>query len=245
VDYNLRVNPAKLFESIDYIGRHASGLTFGLMEVTRLQVESWAPPAIKVLLQAYLGLANYCRDFVDNFATLNSPLHSLAAAAAKPTTKLEWTPELIAVFEESKHAIAICADLHHMDPTLPTFVSCDASNAGWGAILWQLLKDETGFDHKKVVRFLSGAFNKVQQRWPTIEQEAFAIFKAVTTWRLDLMGKKFTLFTDHRNLTFVLNSETKKLLRWRLALQEFDFEIVHIAGLANWEADTLSRLHGI
>ncbi|CAM5127136.1 unnamed protein product [Eretmochelys imbricata] len=33
----------------------------------------------------------------------------------------------------------------------------------------------------------------------------------------------------------------KKLLRWSLALQDFDFDIQHISGASNKVADALSR----
>jgi len=75
-----------------------------------------------------------------------------------------------------------------------------------------------------------------------LQQEAFAIFHAITHWRDLLIREKFKVYTDHRNLTFVLNAESKKLIRWRL-LQEFVFEIEHIAGEKNVEADYLSRVH--
>jgi len=85
-------------------------------------------------------------------------------------------------------------------------------------------------------------FNETQKRWPTIEQEAFGIFFCVQHWADLLIRQKFRIYTDHRNLTFVLNAESKKLTRWRLALQEFVFDIVHIAGEDNVEADYLSRV---
>jgi len=50
------------------------------------------------------------------------------------------------------------------------------------------------------------------------------------------------LQTDHsRNLQY-LNTNTPKVVRWKLAIQEFDFVLEHIKGLENVVADTLSRL---
>ncbi|GKT29052.1 hypothetical protein ADUPG1_001020, partial [Aduncisulcus paluster] len=46
--------------------------------------------------------------------------------------------------------------------------------------------------------------------------------------------------TDHRNLTFVLKNTSPKVMRWRLELAEYQFEIRHIAGKQNVVADTLS-----
>ena len=38
------------------------------------------------------------------------------------------------------------------------------------------------------------------------------------------------------------NSESQRVMRWRLLLEEFGPNIIHIAGVDNIVADTLSRL---
>lgn len=57
---------------------------------------------------------------------------------------------------------------------------------------------------------------------------------------------RFTLCTDHRNLTFLDNAPvssiaSNKVKRWKIFIMEFDFEIQHIAGEKNIVADGLSR----
>ena len=49
--------------------------------------------------------------------------------------------------------------------------------------------------------------------------------------------------TDHQPLKWLMESDklTGKLARWALLLQEYDFEVVHKAGLQNLDADGLSR----
>ena len=120
---------------------------------------------------------------------------------------------------------------------IPFEIRTDASNGGVSAVISQQVNGV-----RNAIAFFSMKF-EVQKRWPTIEQEAFGIFRAVQQWQDLLIKRKFKIFTDHRNLTFILNSESKKLTRWRLALQEFVFDIHHIAGVDNVEADYLSRVH--
>ena len=57
-----------------------------------------------------------------------------------------------------------------------------------------------------------------------------------------LIGRPFTLYTDSQNLTFLKESPSRKIQRWRLALQMFTFTSNHIAGELNVEADSLSRI---
>ena len=56
------------------------------------------------------------------------------------------------------------------------------------------------------------------------------------------IDKKFTLMTDHANLMYLKGSSDPKVLRWMLALQEYDFEVRHIKGSDNKVADAFSRL---
>jgi hypothetical protein len=51
--------------------------------------------------------------------------------------------------------------------------------------------------------------------------------------------------TDHRNLVYIYKATAPKVVRWKLRLQTFDFDIVHIPGTANAVADSLSRLFTI
>jgi len=42
-------------------------------------------------------------------------------------------------------------------------------------------------------------------------------------------------------LVFNVNDPGSRLIRWRLKLEEYDYEIIHKAGRANANADALSR----
>ena len=81
----------------------------------------------------------------------------------------------------------------------------------------------------------------MERKWFTIEKEAFAIFYALQKWEHHLRDVKFTLQTDHLNLTYVNSEPKQKVQRWKLAIQSFDFWIEHIPGHDNIVADGLSR----
>ena len=49
------------------------------------------------------------------------------------------------------------------------------------------------------------------------------------------------MYTDHKNLSWLYNSDKGKLMRWALKLQEFDIDIRYIEGSNNCIADWLSR----
>ncbi|GFV21358.1 transposon Tf2-11 polyprotein [Trichonephila clavipes] len=56
-------------------------------------------------------------------------------------------------------------------------------------------------------------------------------------------GRKFKVFTDHKPLAGFLSNKnpSSKILRWKLALEEFNYDIHYIRGSLNSVADHLSR----
>ncbi|KAF9761730.1 Retrovirus-related Pol polyprotein from transposon, partial [Nosema granulosis] len=61
-----------------------------------------------------------------------------------------------------------------------------------------------------------------------------------------LLGKEFTLKTDHKSLTYLWETKnpTSRLLRWAMKLQEFKFKIEYIKGEDN-ASDGFSRISAI
>jgi hypothetical protein len=74
------------------------------------------------------------------------------------------------------------------------------------------------------------------------EKEAYAIFYSLMKLDYLLRDIKFRLRTDHMNLTYINTSGSPKVIRWKLAIQDFNFELDHIQGVKNVVADAMSRL---
>lgn len=71
-----------------------------------------------------------------------------------------------------------------------------------------------------------------------------AIVWTVKYFRPYLFGRKFTIITDHKPLQwlFSMKDPSSKLLRWRLKMEEYDYNIVYKKGALNTNADALSRI---
>ena len=89
---------------------------------------------------------------------------------------------------------------------------------------------------------MSKALNATQLKWATGEKEAYAIFFGIKKLRPLLRDIYFTLRTDHKNLTYINESASAKVNRWKLELMEYNFDCEHIAGVKNVVVDSLSRL---
>ena len=234
----ISLNPSKCklgVTSVEYCGHliDKDGLHF-----TQPKLETVADfplPETQHTLRSFLGLANWFRDHIRDHSRLVRPLHKVLEGYDK-RKRLIWTPELIEAYEKTKRAISECPKLYFLDETSPIYLHTDASQYGMGAYLFQV-RDSTEYP----IRFLSKAFDDRMSRWSTIQQEGYAIYYAITQWDYLLRDRKFTLRTDHDNLTMLKVDSNVKVQRWMLALQAYDYEIEHIKGVNNIVADGLSR----
>jgi hypothetical protein len=235
--FRLRVNPAKCrlgLSQIEYLGHiiNAEGVTMSAGR--RAELASRGPPTSTTALRSFLGYANYFRPFIRNYAVLVKPLTRLCS----PKVAFVWGEVEQLAFESIKRACSKAPLLAHIDYAKPLVLRTDASDVGAGGLLVQL--NEGGGEH--VVATTSKAFNETERKWSTIEKECFAIFYSVRKFEHFLKGVKFEVETDHRNLQYIQSSTSPKIVRWRLALQGFDFAIRHIQGSTNVVADALSRI---
>ncbi|XP_070002151.1 uncharacterized protein [Nicotiana sylvestris] len=90
-------------------------------------------------------------------------------------------------------------------------------------------------------RTLSGA----QLNYTVTENEMLAVVFAFDKFRSYLIGSKVIVCTDHAEIRYLIEKESKpRLICWVLLLQEFDLEIRDRKGIENQVADHLSRLEG-
>lgn len=92
------------------------------------------------------------------------------------------------------------------------------------------------------IAFSSRTLNQHERNCSAIEKELLAIVWAIKYFRPYLFGRKFKVQTDHRPLLNSLKEPNMKLQRWKIQLNEYDFDIEYIKGKTNQVADFLSRL---
>ncbi|GJQ67544.1 hypothetical protein Trydic_g8356 [Trypoxylus dichotomus] len=112
----------------------------------------------------------------------------------------------------------------------PFILTTDASNVAVGAILYQ---GKLGSDKP-----VSYASSETEQRHSTTEKELVAMVWATKYFRPYLYGRKFAIYTDHRPLVWLssLKEPNSKLARWKIRLDEFNFDIVYKKGKVPPEA---------
>eukprot|EP00762_Andalucia_godoyi_P005374 ANDGO_06758.mRNA.1 Retrovirus-related Pol polyprotein from transposon 412 len=233
--HKLRLNKSKCrlgLSEMVYLGHLVNGEGVRLTDERKQGLVNLQAPKSTAQLRSFMGLANYMRSFVPRFAELAKPLHRLCS----DKVPFLWDKSCQNAFTEIKDHISGSSILYHIDYSQPILLRTDASVVGVGGTLLQVIDGK-----EKPICYLSRAFSATESRWSTIEQEAFAIFFCVTSLSHYLLGHRFTIETDHRNLLYLEKSVVPKLIRWRLRLQEYLFEVKHIPGSQNIVSDALSR----
>ena len=161
-------------------------------EVAKVQaVKEFPIPTTKRRVRAFLGLMGYYRKFIPGFADIASPLTDLTKKNAP--NRVMWSEECGSAFGKPKNYL--CYEPILRSPDSDKFIlQTDASDRGIGAVLTQ--HDAEGNEHP--VAFYSRKLLPREQRYSTIKKECLAIKAATHTFRVYLLGKKFTIQTDHR-----------------------------------------------
>ena len=258
IDFNYKLSAPKCeicCLEMKLLGLICSSTKLRLTDEFIAEVASWECPNTVREVMSFVGLVNWAREFNPEHADCCSVMRD-EYKGHESDLKYKFVPSTrcIQAFEKLKSMLANPFSLYQFDPSKRLFCTADASGdgkfkGGYAFMFFQLEDDTVVVDpknlgqlKKQLIIFGSHAFKGPELNYPTVEQEALALFKAITDNRHLCFGRHFTLFTDHRNLTFLLQSESRKLIRWRAVLQDFNFDVVHVPGLQNWESDYLSRL---
>ena len=97
------------------------------------------------------------------------------------------------------------------------------------------------------ITFFHKALSLRHQSLSTYEKELMAVVLAVEKWRPYLIGRHFTIKTDHFSLKYLLEQKFTTTFRskWLPKLMGYDYEIQYKQGKENLIADGLSKLYGI
>ncbi|KAF9752794.1 Retrovirus-related Pol polyprotein from transposon 17.6, partial [Nosema granulosis] len=192
-------------------------------------------------LRSFLGVINYCRDFIPNFAEMASSLYDLLKGETRRSFKtISHNEKTVGAFKMLRSSLSEETSRAQPDFSKGFILTTDASEIGIGAILAQADSD----GKEKMISAFSKNFDKHQLNYSVTDKELLAVVKSIEHYRHYLLGKEFILRTDHKALTYLWesNNPTSRLLRWAMKLQEYKFRIDYIKGEDN-AADGYSRIN--
>ncbi|GFV80753.1 retrovirus-related Pol polyprotein from transposon 412 [Trichonephila clavipes] len=200
-----------------------------------VSINEFPVPTDQKQIKSFLGCCNFYRRYIKNFAKRALPLTNLL----RKDTPFEWTSETQEAFDDIKKTILNPPVLALPDPNAELQITTDASSRGIGAVLEQKYPNS----EVKLLYFFSKKLSPSQSKYNATVLEFFAIYTALNFFRPFLLGRKFKVFTDHKHLAGFLSNKnpSSKILHWKLALEEFNYDIHYIRGSLNSVADHLSR----
>lgn len=200
-------------------------------------VRNFKTPKSKKDVRSFLGLAGYYRRFVEDFASVATPLSDLTKDCCQD--KVSWEPQHQRAFDRLKEVLTSEPVLQGPDYEKTFHLQTDASNHGIGAVLSQMSED--GAD--RPVAYYSRKLLKSEKNYAAVDKECLAIVDSIKHFQIYLTGIKFVVKTDHKCLQWLdsVKDTGGRRTRWSLRLQPFQFDVVHRPGVENGNADGLSR----
>ena len=198
---DLTIRPSKCIlgtDNVDFIGHRLSEGVKGLHDDNVRKIMEAARPTTKKQVRAFMGLANYYREYVPNFAAVTVSLTDLLKK--RQPNALKWEEPQERAFQTVRTLLTSRPILRLRDPKRTFILRTDASNDGVGAVLMQV------HDGKPYpVSYGSKKLTAAERKYSTIEKECLAIVWGVKKFELYLQRVPFVLQTDHQPLNY-LNS---------------------------------------
>lgn len=169
-------------------------------------------------------------------AQLTRPIEKLL----KKNTKFKWDDEQQNAFNKIKLAFEKASELFLIRQDYNFGIEVDAAYEGLGARLFQYNNDT---EEKFTLAYASRALKGAEKNYHITDLECLALVWALRKWYVILMGRRVLVYTDHLALKYLSTcvSNSNRIARWWMFLQEFDLDIRHIPGKENLIADQLSR----
>jgi len=184
-----------------------------------------------------LGLANYYRRFIKDFAQIARPMNMLM----RKDVKWQWRREQQKVFDELKEIFTTRPVLAAPDLDKEFRVEVDASKYATGGVLSMKCSDKLW----RPVTFISKSLSNTERNYEIHDKEMLAVVRCLEAWRyfLEETTIRFEIWTDHKNLEYFMKAQklNRRQARWALYLSRFDFMLKHVPGSRMGKTDSLSR----
>jgi RNase H-like domain found in reverse transcriptase/Reverse transcriptase (RNA-dependent DNA polymerase) len=224
----LQINAAKSFcaaQEVEYLGYILTPTGVKPQYKKVKAIRNMAAPKNRKQLRSFIGLVNFYRYMWRHRSQAMEPLTRLTGGKGK----LVWTAEQQKAFDEIKRIVSKEVLLSFPDYSKEFHLYTDASESQLGAVLVQA---------DRPIAFFSKKLNFSQKKYSVGEKEMLSVVETLQQFRNIVL-----VHTDHKNLTYdTAVYKNSRVMRWRLAIEEFIPTLHFVDGEKNVVADALSRL---
>ena len=239
----MNLDKCKLFaKSVTYLGHTLTpdGVTPSIDNIKA--VRDFPEPTTIRQIREWCGLCNYFRPHIHQFAKLAGQMTALLRKDSQYKAG-KLPPIAQAAFLALKEQLCSAPLLAYPLPNTPYILATDASvgtpdvPGGLGAILSQIHPDGM----ERVIAYASASLNTAQKNYSPFLLEMAAANYGIEHFSVYLLGRKFTLFTDHKPLEKMSLIHKRTLNRLQENMLQYDFDIKYRSGPLNSGPDALSR----
>jgi len=222
-EINMKIHPKKCefaITSIVYLGHRILPNRIMAHQAKVVAILEMPNPIDVHTLRSFIRLCNYYRIYVQDFNTIVHPLYALL----KKDVAWTWNEEAQEAFNTLKEKLSEFPILKRLDFNKVFIAHTNWSALGIGVILGQL---DEGKEY--VIAYAFRSNNKAKNNYSSYEGECLAIVWAVIHFKPYLYDTKFTLYTDHQPIKWLMTNDklTSKLAHWAFILQEYEFKVIH------------------
>jgi hypothetical protein len=224
-----------LCKSVKFLGHVLSAGKIAVDPEKVNQVLEWPIPINLKEVRGFVGLCSYYRRFIKDFARIAAPLNAMS----EKNRNFEWNESCQQSMDTMKKLLTTAPLLVMPNSTDPFILDTDASQCTIGGVLSQI---QDGGEHP--VAYASKKLSKAEINYCVTRKELRAVVFFLKYYRHYLLGRKFTVRTDHAALQWLrrIPEPIGQQARWIGYMDEFDFELVHRSGQKHINADAMSRI---
>jgi hypothetical protein len=240
--HNLKINLYKCFfgnKEVSYLGFTLTPAAIKPGKNKFKAIKNAKPPTDVKTIRSFVGLCNFFRMHIKNFAIITAPLLKLT----RKDSGYKGGPLL----KEAMDAFCILQNSLTSEPVM-AFPRADRQYAlitdmatGTADTAGGLETQKEEFDNFNVISYASRQLKDHEKNYSPFLLEAAAAVWGMDIFNKYLKGKKFIQYTDHKSLEKMGHLHTKTMNRLQAALLEHDFVIQYKKGEI-MPANYLSRL---
>jgi RNase H-like domain found in reverse transcriptase len=150
----------------------------------------------------FAAVPRHCQFLPLIFARRSGCVEAIARCIAGYGGKkrqLQWSEDMVAAFRRIKQLVCAATSLAHPDPAVGISLAVDASDTHVGVVLQQGRGTS-----KQPLAYYSKKLDAAQRRYSAFDHELLAAYLGICYFRYSQEGRRFTLYTNHKPLTFAL-----------------------------------------
>jgi hypothetical protein len=130
-----------------------------------------------------------------------------------------WSDKELLALEDIKQAVIQSCALHYPDDSKVLVIETDASDYGWGSVIYQVGADKV----IEPIAFMGRKFTESALKWYTYKKECYAEYASMKAYEDYIYGRWFYVYNDHQNLLQIAASTVPIIVRMRLYMQSHVF----------------------